>query len=104
MSYDAERTISICRQRNLRPFSQSVPHIGEAVRAAFDGQWGDGWGLIGFLPSNAVVEKEGIIRKVPLVRVRKAVEAIIDLPAQTPNSDDTRPEAEASSSAAGRVG
>ena len=103
VAFGADRIISICRQRNMRPSSQSAPHIGEAAHAAFGGQWGDGRRLIGLLSSNAVVEKEGGIRNVPMVRVRKAVESIIDFLVNVPASADYGLKTEASSSTAGRV-
>ena len=67
---DAERAISIGIQKNIRLGARYMPKIGDPVWASWKGRWGRGWRVVGLLSPNAAVERNKVLKKIPISLIR----------------------------------
>ena len=70
MRVDADQVIDRCRQRNVPAGTKIVPKIGDPVRACIGGVWQSGWRMVGLISSNALIERDEVIRKIGTGMIR----------------------------------
>ena len=86
MASDTERTLRKFLHSNIRPHSGVAIKIGEPVHVARQGKWTDGWGFLGLINNNAVVEKDSVLVKAPYTLIRRSSEGPILVRKMTPSA------------------